>query len=163
LWEDETLFAEEGRDYGHGTAEAEAFMTKLAQLLHVKQKHIMAAYEDAWYYMWRERRLPSNVDPLASNLENKEERDRLAKVFEQGMGKAVGLRAAAEAESRGAPGLDEWPRGFSGPKHLFLIPGDSPSDCACRLIHCRGLRNQITLIFIRTIPSIADCHFLQAD
>ncbi len=45
---------------------------------------VFGAYEDAFYYLWRERRLPTNVDPFASNLEDAGERERLARVFEQG-------------------------------------------------------------------------------
>ncbi len=33
-------------------------------------EHIFAAYEDAFYYLWRERRLPGNVDPFESRLED---------------------------------------------------------------------------------------------
>ena len=35
---------------------------------------------------WRERRLPVNVDPLESRLSDQAERERLARVFEQGLG-----------------------------------------------------------------------------
>ncbi len=124
VWDDPSLFADEAKDYGHGSNEAQKFISKLAQVLSVKQKHVIPAYEDAWYYMWRERRLPSNVDPLASNLHDKEERDRLAKVFLQGLNKTVGYVLPLQPNSAS-------PRGWmSGPwflrnEHLFLIPGDS--------------------------------------
>ena len=52
--------------------------------------HVVPGYEDAWYYLWKERRLPINVDPLKSKLENEEERKRLARVFERGLGQVVG-------------------------------------------------------------------------
>ena len=52
--------------------------------------HALPGYEDAWYYLWKERRLPINVDPLDSKLSNPEDRARLAKVFEQGLDKVVG-------------------------------------------------------------------------
>ena len=48
------------------------------------------AYEDVWYYLWRERRLPVNVDPLKSQLKDEEERARLARIFEQGLDRVVG-------------------------------------------------------------------------
>ena len=47
-------------------------------------------YEDALYYTWKERRLPTNVDIRDSKLENEEERARLARVFEQGITSPVG-------------------------------------------------------------------------
>jgi uncharacterized protein (DUF2126 family)/transglutaminase-like putative cysteine protease len=125
VWENDALFADESKNYGYGAAEAKKFISKLAQVLEVKQKHIMPGYEDAWYYMWRERRLPTNVDPLASNLDEKEERDRLTKIFREGLGSVVGYVLPLQP-SAGAP------RGWSsGPwflrnEHLFLLPGDSP-------------------------------------
>ena len=82
---DESLFADERVQYGHSTKEASAFIHHLAHLLDLKSRHIMPAYEDAWYYMWRERRLPSNVDPLKSKLEDKEERARLSNIFDHGL------------------------------------------------------------------------------
>ena len=29
----------------------------------------MAGYEDVWYYLWKERRLPVNLDPLRARLD----------------------------------------------------------------------------------------------
>ena len=90
LWKDPSLFADETVDYGHTDREALRFITALAALLEVDPRFSMAGYEDVWYYLWKERRLPVNVDPLASELSEPEERLRLAKIFEQGLGKIVG-------------------------------------------------------------------------
>ncbi len=64
------------------------------------------AIEDVWYYLWKERRLPVNVDVLENHLEDPEERLRLARVFEQGLDQVVGyalpLRRKASDESEGA-------------------------------------------------------------
>ena len=86
----------------------------------------MAGYEDVWYYLWKERRLPVNVDPLASELSEPEERLRLAKVFEQGLGKIVGYVLPLRREGSGS--VPRWVSGqwFLRPESLFLIPGDSP-------------------------------------
>ncbi len=51
---------------------------------------IFPAYEDTWYYLWRERRLPTNVDPFDAKLSDPLERERLRKVFTQGLDKVVG-------------------------------------------------------------------------
>jgi uncharacterized protein (DUF2126 family)/transglutaminase-like putative cysteine protease len=125
LWDNPSLFADEAKDYGHGSNEAQRFISKLAQVLSVKQKHIMPAYEDAWYYMWRERRLPANADPLASNLHDKEERDRLAKIFLQGLNKVVGYVLPLQPNTASPRGWSSGPW-FLRNEHLFLIPGDSP-------------------------------------
>ncbi|MDB6110161.1 MAG: dehydrogenase, partial [Pedosphaera sp.] len=63
LWHDDSLFADEATSYNHTEKEAQRFITLFARMLEIKPKHVIPAYEDAWYYMWRERRLPSNVDP----------------------------------------------------------------------------------------------------
>ena len=38
---------------------------------------MMSAYEDTFYYLWRERKLPVNVDPLDSKIEDPIERNRI--------------------------------------------------------------------------------------
>jgi uncharacterized protein (DUF2126 family) len=125
IWHDDSLFANEAVDYRHTDREAQRFIGQLARVLEVKPKHIMAAHEDAWYYMWRERRLPANVDPLKSRLEDKEERARIAKVFNQGLNKVVGYVLPIQRRWTGQPG---WMSGqwFLRSEHLFLTPGDSP-------------------------------------
>ena len=56
----------------------------LTHILHAALHHC-TNYKDTSYYMWRQRRLPSNVDPLNSNLKSKLERDRIARIFETGL------------------------------------------------------------------------------
>ena len=122
LWRDAKLFAEDHVNYGHSDREAARFIERLAHVLDVKSEHAIPAYEDAWYYLWRERRLPGNVDPLRSNLDDKEERARLAKVFEQGLGKVVGYTLPLRRT------CGKWESGcwFLRREHCFLTPGDSP-------------------------------------
>ncbi len=86
IWKDDTLVADETVDYGYGEAEARRFVDTLADRLGVERRYAIPAYEDVWYYLWKERRLPANVDPLSSKLEDEEERERLARIFEQGLG-----------------------------------------------------------------------------
>ncbi len=76
--------------YGFDENHSQKFITALAERLNVGAENAIAAYEDAWYYLWKERRLPVNVDPFDSKLEHAEDRERLAKVFEQGLQKVVG-------------------------------------------------------------------------
>ena len=84
---------------------------------------MLPAYEDAFYYMWKERRLPSNVDPLKSNLKNKMERDRIARIFETGLNEVAGYVMPLERKV-----MSDGPRWMSGPwflreETLFLLPG----------------------------------------
>jgi uncharacterized protein (DUF2126 family)/transglutaminase-like putative cysteine protease len=127
IWQEESLLADETIDYGHGIEAARRFVTALAGLLGVDHGHAVPAYEDAWHYLWKERRLPTNVDPLKSELRHEEERARLSRIFERGLDRAVGYVLPLRRCHASNPGVD-W---TSGPwllraGHLFLIPGDSP-------------------------------------
>jgi len=125
IWQDDSLFADEGVNYGHTEKQAAWLIHQLAHVLDVKARHILPAYEDAWYYLWRERQLPANVDPLESRLEDQEERARLARLFNQGLKKIVGYVLPL---GRGWGGGLRWASSpwFLRAEHLFLIPGDSP-------------------------------------
>lgn len=127
IWRDHALLAaDEDVDPALGPAQSEGFVTDLARRLQIDPAFCVPAYEDAWYYLWKERRLPVNVDPLKSRLADPLERARLAKVFEQGLDKVVGY--ALPLARAGSNGAGYWK---SGPwtlraQTMFLIPGDSP-------------------------------------
>ena len=127
VWNEDCLLAREDVDYGYGADHARRFITALADLLGVDSAHALPAYEDAWYYLWRERRLPVNVDPLASHLSDEEERARLARVFEQQLDRIVGYALPLRRHWTSNPGW-HWESGrwFLRSEHLFLVPGDSP-------------------------------------
>ncbi len=127
VWKDDLLIADEAVNYGHGQAEAKEFIAMLTELLGIEGKFIVPAYEDIWHYSWRERRLPVNVDPLKSNLDDKEERERLARVFEQGLGSVAGYVLPLQRRYKSNPGA-YWASApwFVRTEHLLLIPGDSP-------------------------------------
>ncbi len=60
-------------------AQAALFLATLATKLGLDPKYVFPAYEDTWYYLWRERRLPVNVDPFDSSLDDRLERARLGR------------------------------------------------------------------------------------
>jgi uncharacterized protein (DUF2126 family)/transglutaminase-like putative cysteine protease len=126
IWNDDRLIADERIDHGHGDQDARQFIDALAGTLGVDHECVVPAYEDVWYYLWRERRLPTNVDPLKSELKDPEERTRLARIFEQGLGAVAGY--ALPLRRHTVPGSStQWVTGrwFLRPQRLFLIPGDS--------------------------------------
>jgi hypothetical protein len=59
---------------------AHTFLAGVAARLDVDQRRVFPAYEDAFYYLWRERRLPGNVDPFDARLDDPLERDRIRRV-----------------------------------------------------------------------------------
>jgi transglutaminase-like putative cysteine protease len=124
LWINPALVADEARDYGVTDASAARFLERVAAELGFDPKFVFPAYEDAFYYLWRERRLPVNVDPFDSQLKDPLERARLAKVFEQGLDNIIGhvLPVSRTPDGR------RWQSGpwFLRSERCYLVPGDSP-------------------------------------
>jgi len=127
-WQDPAVFADEREVHRYTSADAQAFMSGLTRRLGLDTKYIHPGYEDTFYYLWRERRLPVNVDPFDSRLDDELERARLRRVYQQGLDSVVGYLL---------PLKKEWMKGTAGPAwitgpwflrddRLYLIPGDSP-------------------------------------
>jgi len=129
IWNDPALLADARESYDFGPAQAQDFVTALAKRLDVDPGFALPAYEDAWYYLWRERRLPTNVDPHDSKLEDAEERARLARVLDQGLGAVVGYALPLQPKRVFGDGdAVQWRSGawFLRRERLYLLPGDSP-------------------------------------
>jgi uncharacterized protein (DUF2126 family) len=127
-WKDPALFADEREPSNYTTTDAQRFVERLAQRLQLDPKYIAPGYEDVWYYLWRERRLPVNVDPFDSRLDDEMERARLRRVFDQRLDSVIGYALPIKREWNVALGGPCW---ISGPwffRHdrMYLIPGDSP-------------------------------------
>ena len=126
VWENTALIAEEEHDYGFTPADALQFMEALAHRLQVSTQNVLPAYEDAFYYLWKERRLPVNVDAAASQLANVRERNELARVFERGLTAPVGYVLPIRRRQQGARLFWSSQLWFMRPERLLLIQGDSP-------------------------------------
>jgi uncharacterized protein (DUF2126 family)/transglutaminase-like putative cysteine protease len=122
LWRDQALLAGDGDDLGATPLQGERFLHALAARLDVGMDHVFPAFEDTWYYLWRERRLPSNVDPLASNLADPVERARLRRLFADGLQREAGHVLPLRHEA----GRWQSGRWFLRDERCYLVPGDSP-------------------------------------
>jgi uncharacterized protein (DUF2126 family) len=124
IWRNPALLDDEKQDRGVTADAAGRFLAGVAGKLGLSPEHIFAAHEDAFYYLWRERRLPANVDPFDSKLDDPQERARLAKVFEQGLDAVIGHVLPIKRD----PGDARWRTGpwFLRRERCYLIPGDSP-------------------------------------
>lgn len=123
IWNNPALYADETQNYNANAELAGLFLKKVAEKLDLDSQYVFPAYEDAFYYLWRERRLPTNVDPFDARLDDPLERDRLARVFSQGLDTVIGhvLPVAKTA-------MNTWQTGpwFLRTERCYLIPGDSP-------------------------------------
>ena len=126
VWRDPALFGNEEQNYGYGPADAEAFILALAEQLDVAPGHTQAAYEDVFYYLWKEARLPVNVDTLDNKIKDPVERRRLTRLFEQGINTVAGY--VLPLRWQGLHPHGHWKSGkwTFRDGHLFLVPGDSP-------------------------------------
>lgn len=98
------------------------FLQSLAGYLKCSKGTIMPAYEDAFYFLWEERKLPVDIDPKKYDKKDSALRRKLGEVLEQGLGKEVGyVFPLAKKE-------EQWitnPWEFRN-EHLLLTPGNSP-------------------------------------
>jgi uncharacterized protein (DUF2126 family)/transglutaminase-like putative cysteine protease len=125
VWHDPGLFADERDPARYSSDDALRFTQALARKLGLKADFITPGYEDTWYYLWRERKLPVNVDPFDSKLGDELERVRLRRVFGQGLEATVGYVLPIQAGEGSGPRWNTGPWFFRD-ERMYLIPGDSP-------------------------------------
>ncbi len=123
IWRNDGLIADETQTGNANTELASKFLRDVAQRLGLDEQNIFPAYEDLFYYLWRERRLPSNVDPFDSRLEDPLERERLMAIFSQGLKQVVGFALPVARDPR----TEHWRSGqwFLRGERCYLVPGDS--------------------------------------
>ncbi len=126
LWENIELIARSEMDYGFKREDARQFMEGLSRRLEVSAADILPAYEDTVYYLWRERKLPVNLDVKDSKLENPREREELLRVFERGLMEPVGYVLPLRRRQRKWRTYWSSQHWFLRPDRLLLVNGDSP-------------------------------------
>jgi uncharacterized protein (DUF2126 family)/transglutaminase-like putative cysteine protease len=124
IWRERSLIADERRDYGVSADDAGEFLRGVAARLALKPEGVFPAFEDVFYYLWRERRLPGNVDPFDSKLEDPMERARLTRLFSAGLDEVAGHVLPIARDPSG----QRWQSGpwFLRAERCYLLPGDSP-------------------------------------
>jgi len=126
LWTDGSLIAKETADSQIDEETARLFGERLTVRLGLAPDYLIAAYEDPLYFVEREQRLPPNVDPFDSKLDDPEERARLVRVMEHGLDRPIGFALPIQRWNAADGG-----RWITGPwtlrrGRLYLAPGDSP-------------------------------------
>ena len=122
-YEKPTPSTDTGRVHAERVKSAGLLMRGIAARLSINPDNALPAYEDAFYYLHRERQLPPNVSTLDSKLKDEEERARLAQVFERGLEVPRGYVMPVQRWQTKAWVSELW-RPRTG--RLQLMPGDSP-------------------------------------
>ncbi|MCW1914607.1 transglutaminase family protein [Luteolibacter sp. GHJ8] len=124
LWKDERLLADPNSDPGHGIEDARRFASQVVDQLGCNQSHLIAGFEDAFYYAWRESTLPANVDPYSADLDDPLERRYLATLLDRGLSKPTGFALPLEWDAE----RDIWQSSLWTFRRgrMSLVPGGSP-------------------------------------
>ena len=132
IWQDESLIADETIDYKFTKDHANKFISQLADNLLIPHDYIVPAYEDTFHYLAQEQKLPADLDPFDSKLDSELDRERLRKIYTQGLDEVVGFTLPIKAKLNDNPNkkasetvwqTSSW--GFRS-KRMYLVPGDSP-------------------------------------
>jgi uncharacterized protein (DUF2126 family) len=123
IWKNKKWLADFSKNYGYTFKDAEKFMTLLTRKMGVAPDCIVPGYEDVFYYLWTERKLPVNIDPLNINLKDSLERRTMMEQLERGLNNPAGFVLPLQwAYQKGGWISCAWE--FRGGK-MFLIPGNS--------------------------------------
>jgi uncharacterized protein (DUF2126 family)/transglutaminase-like putative cysteine protease len=126
VWRDPLLLASDDDTGNAGYEQAARFCAALAERLHVDPALINPAFEDIHYYLWKEHRLPANVLVEDAQLRDPLARERMARVFGQGLASPVGSVLPLKRAAHGHNRFWQSGRWFLRGDALFLVPGDSP-------------------------------------
>jgi transglutaminase-like putative cysteine protease len=132
MWRDSSLFSDETVPDQYTGKEATIFANKLVKVLNFPNACLIPAYEDVFTQVQLEQKLPENIDPLKVDLKDSEERRRLARLLETGLGEVVGYVMPIKPVETKKANINKlettwltskWPLKR---EHLYLLAGDSP-------------------------------------
>lgn len=130
IWHNPALLGDPALSSGADIEQAGRFLVELAGNLGVETDWIRPAHEDVWHAIELERKLPIDIDPREFDLDDDEDRRRLARLLESGFNRPSGyaLPLTRAWWQAGPPRKSRW---MTGPwplrsDKIFLIPGDSP-------------------------------------
>ncbi len=124
IWKNIRLIANEKIERKFDWQDAELFAKELAKHLAVSVDNVSAAYEDIFYFLWSEGKLPLNIDPLQTNLKASVERRTLAQLLDKGLDNPAGYTLPLKWNYDNSKWQScKW---LLNRDNLFLIPGNSP-------------------------------------
>ncbi len=124
IWKNILMIADEKNKKKSDWKDAELFAKELAKHLAVSADNVSAAYEDIFYFLWTEGKLPPNIDPLKTNLKSSVERRTLAQLLDAGLDNPAGFTLPLKWNYDNSKWQScKW---ILNRNHLFLIPGNSP-------------------------------------
>jgi uncharacterized protein (DUF2126 family)/transglutaminase-like putative cysteine protease len=125
IWHNDSLMADLSKDYGHTHENAKEFIEVLSSELIIDRGNISPIYEDPFYFIWEESKVPMEVDPLKVDLKSSLERQKLAELLNNGLDRPIGFSIPIEWDNDSSAWHScKWQLRR---KDLFLVPGNSPA------------------------------------
>ncbi len=121
IWKDPSLLASFAEEYKLPKKITKKFLKTLGWYLGCETNSVMPAYEDAFYFLWEEGKLPIDVKPKKYTKDDTHLRRKLGDILEQGIGKVVG-HVYPLTKKNNQWLTNKWK--FRS-KRLFLTPGNS--------------------------------------
>ncbi|MEM7108108.1 MAG: transglutaminase family protein, partial [Bacteroidota bacterium] len=85
IWNSPEWLADISKDYGIDHKTAYKFSAALAEELNIDPSLNLPTYEDPFYFIWEESKVPVNVDPIKMDLKSSLERQKLAELLNDGL------------------------------------------------------------------------------
>jgi uncharacterized protein (DUF2126 family)/transglutaminase-like putative cysteine protease len=124
IWKNDDLLDLDNSSSNYSIDDARRITYELTKFLNIPEEHIHPAKEDVFYFLWEENKVPVNIDPYKTNLNDPLERKKLAELLTSGLGDDVGYVIPVEWNHWNNRWIScQWP--FRN-NQLVLVPGNSP-------------------------------------
>ncbi|WP_416442314.1 DUF2126 domain-containing protein [Leeuwenhoekiella sp. A16] len=121
IWKDDKLLAAFSESYRIPANADHDFLKILSSYLGISDQYVVPTYEDAFYFLWEEGKLPVDMDP-AKDKDSSLTRKKLEEILKEGTSEPQGyLLPLNKSKGKWLSSVWEFRR-----KHLFLLPGTSP-------------------------------------
>jgi len=123
IWKNDALLDLDDTKSLYTIKDAHKLALLITKFLSIPSEYIHPALEDAFFFLWEEAKLPANIDPYGTNLNDPLERKKLAELLANGLGTPIGYVIPIE--------WNYWNNRWLSCKwvfrndHLVLIPGNS--------------------------------------
>ncbi len=122
IWKNPSLLSNVSKKEEFKTIDSQNFIHKLSELLGINKSNVIPAYEDPFYHIWEEQKIPANINALKVDLLDELQRKTIAELLARGLNEPKGFVLPLGYS------VNRWKSAKWKFKqaNLFLIPGNSP-------------------------------------
>jgi len=120
LWNNEKLISNIENKEIYTIKDAHKIINKLTEILGINTTNIIPAYEDPFFHIWEEHKIPGDIDPKRFNLKDELQRRTISEILTKGLNEEVGYVLPIRFEEQWTSAKWKYKS-----KDLYLIPGNS--------------------------------------